>query len=187
MPRVSLTSCVNGLLSLTRSTLENTVRRQRCCCCCCCCLVIIIISFICYYPVATRLHGGLKGSTSCTESPAAGRRGSSPSLHPSAACTVSTAANSSSPGHGGRPVHHPQLPAMALVTLQQSPTPSAASTASTATTTAGEVSLRSRANVETKIKTRLRRRGGVGSDRPGMREDVAGERPDDRSYVSTVS
>nr|XP_020450268.1 protein phosphatase Slingshot homolog 1 [Monopterus albus] len=50
----------------------------------------------------------------------------------------SPAASSSSPGHGGRPVHHPQLPAMALVTLQRSPTPSATSTASTATTTAGE-------------------------------------------------
>lgn len=41
----------------------------------------------------------------------------------------------------GRPVYR-QLPAgMALVTLQRSPTPSAASSASTATTTAGEVSL----------------------------------------------
>lgn len=36
-------------------------------------------------------------------------------------------------------VHHPHLPAMALVTLQRSPTPSAASSASTATTTGGEV------------------------------------------------
>ncbi|KAK5604523.1 hypothetical protein CRENBAI_015859 [Crenichthys baileyi] len=35
-------------------------------------------------------------------------------------------------------LQHPQPPAMALVTLQRSPTPSAASTASTATTTAGE-------------------------------------------------
>lgn len=66
-----------------------------------------------------------------------------PSVHPSVVCVVSpaaAAAASSSPGHSGRPVH-PQLPAMALVTLQRSPTPSAASTASTATTTAGEVSL----------------------------------------------
>lgn len=62
------------------------------------------------------------------------------SVHPSVVCILSPAHSSQLTRPSGRPVH-PQLPGMALVTLQRSPTPSAASSASTATTTAAEVSL----------------------------------------------
>lgn len=89
--------------------------------------------------IALLFYCGHGGSTSCSDSPAC-RIIRLLSLHPSVHHQLYGSLAQQLAAHQAQwPAG--QLPAMALVTLQRSPTPSAASTASTTTTTAGEVSL----------------------------------------------